>query len=106
AALRAEWSAHRGRILLASTMNLSGYLLVLFAYRVAPTAYVVAAREVAIPIAAVAGMTLLGEPRTPTRVASPEPPPGLPAPSSSRPASRASPSAADHLSRAISFQSA
>jgi drug/metabolite transporter (DMT)-like permease len=69
AALAAEWKANRARIAIASTMNLSGYLLVLFAFRLAPTAYVVAMREVSIAFAAAAGMMLLGEPRSPARAA-------------------------------------
>ena len=59
--LAGEWRANRRTILLASTMNLSGYVLVLLAYRLAKTGYVVATREVSIVLSAFVGSVLLGE---------------------------------------------
>lgn len=67
--LRAEWRANGRTIVLASGMTLGGYLLVLFAFRMAPTAYVSASREISIAIAAAIGMTVLGEPRSRSRIA-------------------------------------
>lgn len=64
----AEWRASRRAILLASTMSLSGYCLVLFAYQRAKTGYVVAARELGIVVTAVLGVVVLGEPRSRARL--------------------------------------
>jgi multidrug transporter EmrE-like cation transporter len=61
--LRGEWSRNRRRILLASTMSLTAYLLVLFAFRISKTGYVVAARELSIVLSAVIGSRWLGEGR-------------------------------------------
>lgn len=63
-----EWRANGRTIVLASGMTLGGYLLVLFAFRIAPTAYVSASREISIAIAAAIGMTFLGEPRSRSRI--------------------------------------
>ncbi len=60
-ALRAEWAVNRRQILIASTMNLSAYLLVLFAFRLSKTGYVVAARELSIVLSAVIGSVWLDE---------------------------------------------
>jgi drug/metabolite transporter (DMT)-like permease len=62
AALRLEWAANARWIMLASTLNLTGYLLVLFAFRIAPTGYVVASRELAIVFGAVIGAVVFKEP--------------------------------------------
>ena len=67
AALLAEWRQNWRTILLASTMNLSGYVLVLFAYRLSKTGYVVACRELSIAIAPLLGRVVLGETRTASR---------------------------------------
>ena len=67
-ALRAEWRAHGRTIAIASTTNLSGYLLVLFAFRSEPAGYVVATRELSIVVAALVGARLLGEGRAAMRV--------------------------------------
>ncbi len=61
AALVREWRMNRRMILLASTMNLTGYLLVLFAFRLSKAGYVVAAREVSIVISALIGSLWLRE---------------------------------------------
>src|SRR5262245_42855219 len=48
AALGREWRRHWRTILVASAMNLTSYLLVLFAFRLSKVGYVVAARELSI----------------------------------------------------------
>lgn len=60
-ALRREWAANWRTIVVASTMNLTGYLLVLFAFRLSKVGYVVAAREVSIVISALIGSLWLKE---------------------------------------------
>jgi drug/metabolite transporter (DMT)-like permease len=62
-ALRAEWSVNWRAILLASTTNLTSYLLVLFAFRLSKAGYVVAARELSILFSALFGSLWLGEGR-------------------------------------------
>jgi len=62
-ALREEWAVNWRWILAASTTNLTGYLLVLFAFRLSKTGYVVAARELSILFSAVLGSLWLGEGR-------------------------------------------
>ena len=54
-ALRQEWAANWRSILVASTMTLTGYLLVLFAFRLSKVGYVVAARELSIVLSALVG---------------------------------------------------
>jgi drug/metabolite transporter (DMT)-like permease len=68
-ALRREWVANWGEILLASTMNLTAYLLVLFAFQISKTGYVVAARELSIVFSAVLGSLWLKEGRFLPRLA-------------------------------------
>jgi drug/metabolite transporter (DMT)-like permease len=51
-ALRAEWAVNGRAILAASTMNLTAYLLVLFAFQLSKAAYVVAERELSIVLSA------------------------------------------------------
>jgi drug/metabolite transporter (DMT)-like permease len=63
AALFAEWRRSGRFIVLAASMNLTGYVLVLFAYREAKTGYVVAARELSIVLSAVVGSVLFREGR-------------------------------------------
>jgi len=60
-ALRREWTLNWRAILAASTMNLTAYLLVLFAFRLAKTGYVVAGRELSIVLSAVIGNVWLKE---------------------------------------------
>lgn len=69
AQLVAEWRKNGRTILLASTMNLSGYLLVLFAYRTSKTGYVVACRELSIVLSAIIGAVLFREGRLRARLA-------------------------------------
>ena len=57
--LRVNWRT----ILIASTMNLTAYLLVLFAFRLSKVGYVVAARELSIVFSAFIGSLWLGEGR-------------------------------------------
>ena len=63
AALRREWSTNRRAILLASTLNLTSYLLVLFAFRMSKVGYVVAARETSIVLSVLIGSWWFGEGR-------------------------------------------
>ena len=60
-ALRREWAVNGRAILAASTMNLTAYLLVLFAFQLSKAAYVVAGRELSIVFSAVIGSRWLGE---------------------------------------------
>lgn len=61
-ALRREWRANWS-ILVASTMNLTAYLLVLFAFRLSKTGYVVAARELSIVFSTLIGSLWLNDGR-------------------------------------------
>ena len=61
AALAHEWRVNWRAILVASTLNLTSYLLVLFAFRLAKTGYVVAAREASIVLSVLIGWLWLGE---------------------------------------------
>ncbi len=69
AALAREWKANWPTILLAASMNLTSYLLVLFAFRLSKVAYVVAARELSILFSAFIGTLWLGEGRLGSRLA-------------------------------------
>jgi drug/metabolite transporter (DMT)-like permease len=68
-ALRLEWAANRWTILAASTMNLTAYLLVLFAFRLSKAGYVVAGRELSIVFSATIGSLWFGEGRLAPRLA-------------------------------------
>ena len=59
--LRREWRANRRSILVASTLNLTSYLFVLFAFRLSKAGYVVAARELSIVLSVLIGRIWLGE---------------------------------------------
>ena len=61
AALRTEWRANWRAILAASTMNLTAYLLVLFAFRLSKVGYVVAGRELSIVFSALIGSLWMNE---------------------------------------------
>ncbi len=61
AALRREWTRNGRAILVASTMNLTAYLLVLFAFRLSKAAYVVAGRESSVVVSALLGSLWLKE---------------------------------------------
>ncbi len=69
AGLRREWAVNWPTILLASTMNLTSYLLVLFAFRLSKAGYVVAARETSIVFSVVIAGLWLGERRIGRRLA-------------------------------------
>ena len=58
-----------GAILVASTMNLTSYLLVLFAFRLSKVGYVVAAREISIVLSAIIGSVWREEGRLGPRLA-------------------------------------
>jgi drug/metabolite transporter (DMT)-like permease len=67
--LRREWAANRRAILVAAALNLTAYLLVLFAFRLSKVGYVVAARELSIVLSAFIGSWWLGEGRLGPRLA-------------------------------------
>jgi len=69
AALRREWRLNWRTILVASTLNLTSYLLVLFAFRLSKVGYVVAARELSILFSAFIGSLWLREGRLGPRLA-------------------------------------
>jgi drug/metabolite transporter (DMT)-like permease len=56
-----EWRVNWRAIVVASTLNLTSYLLVLFAFRLAKAGYVVAARESSIVLSVLIGWLWLGE---------------------------------------------
>ncbi len=60
-ALGREWRASRSTIALAALMTPTGYLLVLFAFQLSKTGYVVAAREMSIVLSAVIGSVWMKE---------------------------------------------
>ena len=64
-----EWRRHWPTILVASAMNLTSYLLVLFAFRLSKIGYVVASRELSLLFSAVIGSLWLGEGRLAPRLA-------------------------------------
>jgi drug/metabolite transporter (DMT)-like permease len=69
AALVREWRLHWREILVASAMNLTSYLLVLFAFRLSKVGYVVASRELSILFSAFIGTLWLREGRLAPRLA-------------------------------------
>jgi len=69
AALVVEWRRRWRTILVASAMNLTSYLLVLFAFRLSKVGYVVASRELSILFSAFIGSLWLGEGRLGARLA-------------------------------------
>jgi drug/metabolite transporter (DMT)-like permease len=56
-----EWRVNGRAIAVASTLNLTSYLLVLFAFRLSKAGYVVAARETSIVLSVLIGAVLLRE---------------------------------------------
>jgi drug/metabolite transporter (DMT)-like permease len=68
-ALGHEWRRRWRAILVASAMNLTSYLLVLFAFRLSKVGYVVASRELSILFSAFIGSLWLGEGRLAPRLA-------------------------------------
>jgi drug/metabolite transporter (DMT)-like permease len=69
AALAREWRTNWRTILVASSLNLTSYLLVLFAFRLSKAGYVVAAREISIVLSVLIGRLWLGERRVGHRLA-------------------------------------
>jgi drug/metabolite transporter (DMT)-like permease len=69
AAAGAEWRAGRREILLVAVLMTGGYLLVLFALRLAPVSYVAPARELGIVFGALLGSFVLAERHRPQRLA-------------------------------------
>ena len=69
AALRKEWRMNWPTILVAACLNLTSYLLVLFAFRLSKAAYVVAARETSIVFSILIGGIVFGEGRVLGRLA-------------------------------------
>lgn len=61
AALAREWSTNGPALMAAATTSLTAYLLVLYAFQLAPAAYVVATRETSIVVATLLGWLWLGE---------------------------------------------
>jgi drug/metabolite transporter (DMT)-like permease len=68
-ALVIEWRRRWRTIVVASAMNLTSYLLVLFAFRLSKVGYVVASRELSILFSAFIGSLWLGEGRLGPRLA-------------------------------------
>jgi drug/metabolite transporter (DMT)-like permease len=68
-ALVHEWQRRWRTIVVASAMNLTSYLLVLFAFRLSKVGYVVASRELSILFSAFIGSLWLGEGRLAPRLA-------------------------------------
>ena len=68
-ALRREWQVNWRTIAVAATMNLTSYLLVLFAFRISKAGYVVAARESSIVFSVLIGSVWMGEGRMGLRMA-------------------------------------
>ncbi|HTI57086.1 MAG TPA: EamA family transporter [Verrucomicrobiae bacterium] len=60
-ARRREWRLNRSTIVAAALMSPTAYLLVLFAFQLSKTGYVVAAREMSIVLSAIIGATWMKE---------------------------------------------
>jgi len=59
--MRREWRMNRGTIVAAALMSPTAYLLVLFAFQLSKTGYVVAAREMSIVLSAIIGSVWMRE---------------------------------------------
>ena len=66
-ALQRAWREERRPLAGAACLSVTGYLLVLYAFRASPASYVVAMRETSIVVAALFGRFLLHEPVSPRR---------------------------------------
>jgi drug/metabolite transporter (DMT)-like permease len=66
--LSEEWRENKKMILLAAVCNLGAYPLVLFAFQMAKTGYVVASREMSIIFSALIGAIWLKEPKLAVRL--------------------------------------
>lgn len=64
----AEWLENQGPVVAVSVLMTTGYLLVLYALRLAPVSYVAPVREVAIVFGAILGVLVLGEPHGRQRI--------------------------------------
>jgi drug/metabolite transporter (DMT)-like permease len=60
-AMRREWRLNRATIVAAALMSPTAYLLVLFAFQLSKTGYVVAAREMSIVLSAIIGSVWMKE---------------------------------------------
>lgn len=60
-AIKHEWHANRGFILVNGVLVLATYLMILFAFQISKVSYVVAAREVSIVFSALFGIVALRE---------------------------------------------
>lgn len=69
AAVRREWALNWRAILAVGAMSAAGYTLVLLAFRLSKTGYVVAARELSIVLSALIGTLWMGEGRVGPRLA-------------------------------------
>src|SRR5215510_11583866 len=69
AAVRREWAANWRAVLAVGAMSAAGYTLVLLAFRLSKTGYVVAARELSIVLSALIGTLWMGEGRVGPRLA-------------------------------------
>ena len=69
AAVRREWATNWRAILAVGAMSAGGYTLVLLAFRLSKTGYVVAARELSIVLSALIGTLWMGEGRVGPRLA-------------------------------------
>lgn len=67
--LAREWRMNGRAIAVASTMNLTSYLLVLFAFRLSKAGYVVAVRETSIVLSVLIGTVLMREGHVAPRLA-------------------------------------
>src|SRR5689334_20294704 len=68
-AIRREWAANWAAVIAVGAMSAAGYTLVLLAFRLSKTGYVVAARELSIVLSAVIGTLLMHEGRVAPRLA-------------------------------------
>jgi uncharacterized membrane protein len=69
-ATAACWRANRRSIVLAGALAPLSFVMALMAFRLGPVSYLAPMREVSIVLAALLGMVVLGEPRSPARLAS------------------------------------
>jgi drug/metabolite transporter (DMT)-like permease len=68
-ALKSEWLANRGPVLIDGFLVLFTYMMILFAFRLSKVSYVVAAREVSIVFSAFLGIFWLKERHAPQKIA-------------------------------------
>jgi drug/metabolite transporter (DMT)-like permease len=61
--VRASWAQDSRAIWLSGAFNAFGYLLILYAFRLAPASYVIALRSTAVVFAVILGSQVLGEKR-------------------------------------------